>query len=253
MPKRRADAIARLRRTLERRGSPRAEMAAIAVCTGTAGFLASAILLRFGVEAMWLRYLLALLVAFQLFLLLVRLWAHLHGRKLRAGEVLDIVDAITDVPIPRVGLPGGGRGFAGAGGRFGGGGASAKIDAAPSFVAATEAPRSGGGGGLDLDLDEAFVPLVIAVALVAALLAALWIVYVAPGLLAELLVDGALAGGLYHRLRGAEPRSWLAIAVRRTALPFAITATLVVFAGWYAQQKYPEARSIGDVIRHARR
>jgi hypothetical protein len=95
--------------------------------------------------------------------------------------------------------------------------------------------------------DELPLP-VIALALAAALLFADgWIVYSAPLLFAELLVDGVLAASLYRRLAGAEPRHWLETAFRRTVWPFAATALLFCIAGATMHHLAPEARSIGNV------
>lgn len=77
-------------------------------------------------------------------------------------------------------------------------------------------------------------------------------VYSAPVLFAELLVDGVLSASLYRRLRGLETRHWLETAFRRTALPFALTAAIVSASGWGILLYAPEAHSIGDVISHSK-
>ncbi len=98
--------------------------------------------------------------------------------------------------------------------------------------------------------DELALPF-IALALAAALLfAGGWIVYSAPLLFAELLVDGVLAASLYRRLKGTEPRHWLETAFRRTVWPFAATALLFCIVGITMHHLAPEARSIGDVKRN---
>ena len=106
------------------------------------------------------------------------------------------------------------------------------------------------------DADELAVPLivvVIAVGVLAALiLSSLWVVYSAPVLFAELLVDGVLAASLYRRLRGLDSRHWLETAIRRTFLPFAIAAIVTASIGWGMTLYAPEADSIGDVLLHAR-
>ena len=77
-------------------------------------------------------------------------------------------------------------------------------------------------------------------------------IYSAPVLFAELLVDGVLSASLYRRLRGLQTRHWLETAVRRTALPFALTAAIVSASGWGMAHYAPEAHSIGDVITHSK-
>ena len=80
----------------------------------------------------------------------------------------------------------------------------------------------------------------------------LFVVYSAPLLFAELLVDGVLAATLYRRLRGIEPRHWLETAVRRTFLPFLLTACFTGAAGWTMAMYAPGANSIGKVFLHAK-
>jgi hypothetical protein len=106
------------------------------------------------------------------------------------------------------------------------------------------------------EADEFAIPLAviaIAVALAVGLaFASFYIVYIAPVLFAEVLVDGALSYALFKHLKSEERPFWLTSAVRHTLAPFALTAVLVCLAGlalsWYA----PEATSIGEVIQHAR-
>ena len=223
------------------------EMSVIALGTGAAGFLASSTLLHLGLYAMWLRYLIALAVAYLVFFALLRLWLLLRGRRIEARDVSDLTDVVLELRLPRP------NGLAGGGGQFGGGGASALIDGKRALPAAVVEAKSGAASSLDLfDPDEAVLPLLLIAALLAALLAAVWIVYSAPSLFAELLVDGALVGGLYRRLRRNESRSWISTILRNTALPFAATGLLFVAAGWFIQSRIPEARSIGDAVRQMR-
>lgn len=270
--------VERVRRMLVRRGMPRVEMSLILAATGAAGFLASFVMLRFGLSLMWLRYGLAVLFAYAVFLLLLRIWLYLHGREPR-GSVSDY--ALDVVPQNLGGASraadasafggGGDFGGAGAGGSWDGGTGAGMHHAAPSFGAGG-APAggvggagggggaSGGGGGsgglsgLDIfDTDsEGCVFFLLALALVVAgTLAALYVVYAAPLLLAEILVEGVLLSGLYRGMKRARGVSgdWLGAAVRRTWL--AVLLTLVAFsaAGYFLQRAAPRARSFGEAWR----
>lgn len=240
----RTEIVRKLQVALERRGSPRADMALITAFTGASGFLVSFTLLRLGLERMWLRYLLALVAAYLVFFCLLRLWLHFRGRKLDSRDIPDLSDAAFELPLPDS------AGLSGAGGAFGGGGASASFDGSRGVPASMARPPSSSAPDLDaLDADEAAIPLLLVAALVGALLASLWAVYIAPSILAELLVDTALVGGLYHRLRRQSTGSWVVTALRSTALPFAATCLLFVLAGWFVQSRLPEARSIGEALR----
>ncbi|HKV06572.1 MAG TPA: hypothetical protein VJ725_00445, partial [Thermoanaerobaculia bacterium] len=154
--------------------------------------------------------------------------------------------------------------LAGGGGNFGGAGASADFDGPPVALAMQPpapapairaVPRSGGGsggkgGGFDFsfDLDEGGILVLVAVLVIAAtsMGVVIWILWTAPALLAEVLVDGLVLTGLYRRLkRGPEPGHWLTGAIRRTWIPAAIVALLFSFSGYLLQKAMPEARSIG--------
>ena len=245
-------------RKLEWDGFPRLQMLFLVLLTGAAGMVASYFLLRAGVDSMFLRYPLSVGGAYLVFLLLLWLWLR--------TKASDYIDAPIDLPLPGRGAGHGvehGEVFAGGGGQFGGGGASGKFELneplpAPSLPGINlKADTAGEAVGEALGgADEGVVPLVIAVllALVAAafLFAALYIVYLAPALFAELLVDGALSASLYRRLRGLQTRHWLESAVRRTVLPFAITALVLAAVGYAFQSYAPEADSLGEVLQHYR-
>jgi len=66
------------------------------------------------------------------------------------------------------------------------------------------------------------------------------------------LLDGVLSVSLYRRLRGLETRHWLETALRRTGWPFVLTAMVFSASGWAMTLYAPDARSIGDVVFHAR-
>jgi len=105
--------------------------------------------------------------------------------------------------------------------------------------------------GLDFDVDaEGCVFFLLALALIAAgVCASLYVVYAAPLLLAEILVEGVLLSGLYRgmkRARRGGGGDWLGAAVRRTWLPVLLTLLTFAAAGYLLQRAAPRARSIGE-------
>lgn len=248
----RYQAIARMRQKLEREGWPRLrlQMLLLVSITGGAGFVASWALLQTGVGNMWLRYPLALCIAYVAFLLMLWLWLRTRPR--------DWVDGWDGTGLDLAASPsaGGSTQWGGLGGNSGGGGASSSFEVADNGYADTLTGPIGDAIGAAADADELAIPLVaviVAVAVVALLaLSSLFVVWSAPVLFAELLVDGALAAGLYRRLRGIDARHWLESAVRRTWLPFVLTALCVAAAGWAMAHYVPGADSIGDVLEQLR-
>ncbi len=150
---------------------------------------------------MWLRYPIAISIAYCVFLLLLALWLWLQRRS------LDIDPSVLDF-IPS-GPTGHGESFQfGGGGDFGGGGAGGSWEASAS--SSSSGVSSGGSashaGGLDLELEEGWLIVVAIVALLGGLIASFYIIYIAPALLAEILVDGALVAGLYRRVPRWSPQ-----------------------------------------------
>ena len=214
--------------------------------TGASGFVASYILLHAGFVEMWHRYLVSFGVAYLMFLFLLWLWL-----KTRAEDYADLPDISGS---PSSGSGSSGTCYSGKGGDFGGGGASASFDAPPESISAISDSGSSVGDALGTvaEAEEFAIPLVVLILLGAMLFSSVVMIYSAPVLFAELLVDGVLSASLYRRLHGFETRHWLGTALRRTALPFALTAAIVSASGWGMALYAPEAHSIGDVIFHSK-
>lgn len=244
--------VSRLRARLERDGYPRLQMLLLVSLTGAAGFLASSTLLHLGLTEMWVRYLAAFGFAYLAFLGLLWLWL-----RTSAEDYVDIPDISGLVPSGGSGGHDCG-GFSGGGGSGGGGGASGSFDG-PGFDAPIESSANdsvssavdAAGDALG-GADEIAIPIALIVGVGALLLSSLWIVYSAPVLFAELLLDGMLAASLYHRLRGLETQHWLETAVRRTWVPFLITALIVSASGWGMKLYAPHAHSVGEVLAYAK-
>ncbi len=252
----REELIEKTKERLLRHGLPRLEMSILVALTGAAGFLSSYTLLQLGMNSMAVRYPIAVAIAYGVFLLLLRVWLYIqrHGwtEVIDSGDLVDVAGAALD------GAGETAEAFSGGGGSFGGGGASADFDEpvslglSPRPPTPAAVPKGGGGKGsgfdLGLDLDEGgfLVLLAVLILAIAALGAALWVVWTAPALLAEVLVDGLVMTGLYRRLKRTEETSyWLLSAVRRTWIPAVVAAVLFSIAGGLLQRAVPEARSLG--------
>lgn len=172
------------------------------------------------------RYPAAVGVAYLLFLLLLWLWLRTSAEDY--GDIPDV-----------------------SGGSSSHGGAECHGDILPSG----DVMLGGDGGAISevvsgvAQAEELAIPLLAIVAVVALAFSSMWIVYSAPSLFAELLVDGVLSATLYRRLRGIETHHWLETAVRRTVSPFVVTAAVVGLCGAVMHHYYPSAQSLGDIIR----
>lgn len=256
-------AIERVRRRIVSGGRPRLLVSFLLALTGAAGFLVSTALLHLGVKMMTVRYPLAVLSAYSVFLLLLRLWLAFRRKSINPLDLVpDIGDGIPHLldSAARAPLDAADAATFGGVADFGGGGAGG------NWTGGASASDFGGGGssimdsvpdmpdvGLDLDLDlgEGCFWIVIPIAaIVGVFVAMFYVVYVAPIFLAEILVDALLVAGLYKRLKGIEePRHWLRSVVRRTLLPVMLATALFIAAGYLMGRIAPGAQSIGGFWR----
>ncbi|MDN4037715.1 hypothetical protein [Massilia sp. YIM B02443] len=235
----RAMAVHDMRARLLREGFPRIQMFILVSLTALAGFGASVALLAAGMDTMALRYLLSVGVAYVVFLLLLWLWLHTS-----AADYLDV--ATSGGTGGDTGTAHGPAGFSGGGGSFDGGGASANVDFSASdsgIGAIAEKPLEAIG-----QAEEAALPLAVLLLVLGIALSSLFVIWSAPVLFAEILVDALLAAGLYRRLRLLDQRHWMVAALRHTAIPFLLTALVAAGAGWGMQQYAPAAASLGQVL-----
>jgi hypothetical protein len=220
--------VNRRRRLIERLYSPRLAMSFIAALTGASGLLASYLLRWAGLSSMGVRYPLAVAIAYGAFLFFLWCWLrwgdpHPDDAE-TAGDTVDLALEIADSQS---------------------GSTTLYEPTAANDSSGLDIGDIGDGEGMIIG-----VVIVAAVALFAAIFAVFSIVSVAPVLFAELLVDVALAGGLYRHVRGIDrERYWLKTALARTFWRFAGVAALAAAAGWAIAFFVPGADSIGDLLR----
>lgn len=236
--------VNRVRNALLRESFPRVQMFILVSFTGASGFLASFLMLRLGgIEGMALRYVLAMGVAYLAFLGLLWIWLRWRADDF-LDPVADAVDLAGNLPdLSHLDFSGAVRG---GGGSFDGGGASANFDIA------------GGAGdsvsdklGVIAEAEEAAIPIAVIVLIGAIVLSSLFVIYSAPLLFAEIIVDGVLSASLYRRLRGMQHNHWIHAALKRTFWPFVLTTLLVGVCGVAMEMLAPGAQSVGEVLRYS--
>ena len=226
----RKQAIRRIQRRLTDRGWPRLQVSAAFLVAGLVAFSASYGLLRLGLTDMAARYVIAVSLAYVVFLLLLRVFVSAIRRGFSADpgqpDLLDIV---------RSGESSGDSGGAPPPDDF------VDLPSAAPLDSITNPPIP--------DLDEGialFVPLLV---LAAGIFSAIYVVYLAPVLLAELILDVVVASSLARRFRRIPVERWYYGALRHTYKPFLGILITVALAGLLAGLLAPEADSIGDILR----
>ncbi len=243
MSSHRKNRVEAIRRQLLKGGLPRFQMSLILLLTGLAGFLTSFSLLHLGIGQMWLRYPVAIFAAYCVFLLLLRVWLWLQDN--RRSEM--------DLPGMDLDLSAGAENavtsnFSG-GGDFGGGGAGGSWGDGVSAASVSNNASISDSLSFDLDLEEIGLVILAVAALIGGILAAFYVIYIAPILLAEIFVDGVLLAGLYKKTKDLEKTNWLKTAVKKTLMPAILAFLLFTIAGFTMQKITPEARSIGEVYK----
>jgi hypothetical protein len=261
-----ADA-ASVRKAIVARYACRLHVALILGACFIVGLLVTKALLIAGVHAMWIRYSLALVAAYLIFLLGVRIWLRL------AGFDQPVLPSrrrsyLPDVDIGNVGGSGGGNSirvpiFRGGGGGSGGGGATANFGG--SSLASGPTPDSpalalgsggrssssgGGGGGFGIDFGDDGWVLLALIALVAAIFGGVvFLIYAAPTILADAAFAGLLSAGLVRSTRHITSGGWISSVVGHTWFAFAIVLVLALIFAIVAQHRFPDAHSLVDVLR----
>lgn len=211
-------AIRGLAELLRRRSFPRLALGVVLALTGLAGFGISFFLLQAGLGAMWLRYPVAVLGAYAVFLLLMRGWVEIERRQinLEDPEVLEALENGAPEPV--------------------------KPARKSSWLDGLDIPS------VDLFDAEGCLPVILLGVVVALIGLVIMALIGAPLLLAEVLIDVVLAGILYRRLRRAAQEHWLGTCIRKTWFFVLCTAGLLFIAGLGLTLAAPEAQSIGPAL-----
>jgi hypothetical protein len=264
---------------LRNNGSPRLLMSMMLMTTIGSSFLSSVQMHEWGLKPL-VRYPLAVIVGWIVFLLLVGAWvmwqrwrnapaeesnaasrSQLSRGSRSSSDSRNGGSPSIDFPVGRSGGSWGGGG----GGQFGGAGASESFAEASHDVVVGEiggsifessSASASGSGGLDLDLDldvgEAggFLLLVAAIVLVAFAVfgAAIYAVYNAPIFFAELLIDGGVGTWLYRRANVASRPDWMSTAIKRSAWPAVILIAFFVALAWTMNYVAPGTMTLSEAF-----
>lgn len=244
----------------------RFHMLLIVLVSFFSGLLTTKWLYRIGLDTMWLRYVVALVVAYGIFLLGVRIWLAYtgHNRYLRRRRE----DSSADIPD----ISSGGShhdgvvsqcDVAAGSGEFGGGGADSTF--AIDGGALPDMPDVSLGGTADVlsgaaDGEGCLVALVGGILWVVVAAVVLWVfgsgfyvIYEAPGIFTEVVFEAILADRLLRMSKGADAAGWLGGAFRATWKPFARVGVFTLLVGVAGELAYPDAHTLMEVFQHLTR
>lgn len=257
-----ADEVRKLAEKLEHEHPIRLQMLGVVTLAALAGFLASFVLLHMGLTTMAIRYAIATIAGYAAFVVCVRIW--LVGRD-TSSHLTDDGRRSSWWNLNGIGRLGGQSAAKTGeslfkGGRSGGAGASASFgtpDVAKTQMFAMAAPQaqtsSGGlpglgnvkiGGGKG----KGALPLIVIALIVIGIAVVGRVVWQSPNLIAEILVDGAVAGTAMRGMQRANRHREIDV-VAHTWVPALIVLVLMVAIGAAGQYFRPDAASIGDLFR----
>jgi hypothetical protein len=223
-PNWRGRAKARLEAYFRRKSFPRLTLSLLLLVTGLAGFLVSYGLLLAGVDHMWLRYPVAVVVSYAALLGLIGVWVEVERRRFDAAEADVDQEVATDAQPTRWSEVGDGSWFD-------------LLDFADADV---------------FDCDEGCLPAILGLVVIALGAVLVSTIAAAPALIAEVFLDAFLVAVLYRRLRVAQKEHWLGTALRKTWFAAIVTAGALALGGWTLEQMAPGARSIGKAVEQLR-
>ena len=234
----------------------RLHMGLILLATMASGLLTGKLLFEFGVHSVLLRYPLAVLAAYGLFLGMTRLW--IRYTVVNRPSPFSIGDDAVDRAMDLVSEDDGAysdearRGLYG-GGDSGGGGASDTWEASAARKVAPARSSSGGsffsGGSVNIDLDEGIWILLALVAVIAAIFGAgAYLIWAAPEILPEIAVGALLASSLKRPAQRAESAGWLHSVISCTAIPFGIVFVMVCALAYAVHHTCPGAPRMIDAL-----
>jgi hypothetical protein len=203
---------------LRRRSFPRLALGLVLALTALTGFGISFLLLKAGMGDMWMRYPVAVLGAYGVFLLLMRAWVEIEQMQINPEDP-ELLEALEKgAPEP------------------------AKSSRGWDWLDGLDLAN------LDLFDAEGCLPMIL-IGVVAGLIVLVIVALIgAPVLLAEVLIDILLAGILYRRLKRAAEEHWLGTCIRKTWAFVLCTAGLLFLAGLCLTFAAPGAESIGPAV-----
>lgn len=201
---------------------PRALMALMVSISGLAGFLCSVALLKTGLHSMGLRYLIASGTAYAVFLGLLRIW-------LAYARSCSLDLPVSDEEKEQA------------------------VSTGPRFTKPSE--ESGAPLRHSFDFIKSFsfeegcfiVPLLLGF-LVSAVAVTGYLIWIAPVLLSEVVLDGVVCYGVYCRVRDNPAQRWLGNSVRRTFYSFLTILLFFGMTGFALDLLAPHADSMGRAL-----
>lgn len=249
------DLVNAIRDCLQNEGYPRLHVMLIVLLCFGISFLSSFVLFKVGIFLMWVRYLLSMSLAYAVFLVLIWYWARkilntqeenqrIKERDNEGWSDLNVFPS-SENQSPDDAFASGG------GGEAAGGGAGNLWDVpVNSDIRGVSDALPDVSIDVDIDVGEAgivILPVVIIGVLIVSF-SVVSVIYSAPILLAEVIVDVFLASMTAKFLEQRKRKYWLETAFKKTIIPFLVTLSVVVGVAFWLGYLFPNLHTIGQLI-----
>jgi hypothetical protein len=212
--------------SVQRRGYPRLAVACALTASAAIGLGCSIGLRHCGLIAMWLRYPLALAASYIVFVALLGMFVRRAARRLLEDQDQIRRDALrlqfhrndSELPDP-----------------------NALLDNV------SEAAREAGRQEVDPRAAPLFLMLLLSITVI---LVCVYYIWMAPVLLADVAVEGALVGWLYRPRFRASGSGWRQVAFEQTGVPAFLLALAFAATGVGFQLYAPQATTVAEVWQH---
>jgi hypothetical protein len=247
---RRAELARKFKQQILKRHFVRLHMSLILAATTASGVLASKLLLGAGLTRVLVRYPLAALAAYLIFMGLTKLWTvYVCGlRVVTASAVpvdisnVDLTDVASLLPSP------GGGGISTPAVSFGGGDAGGA--GASDSWGISSVGKSLPSVDFDFDLDDGIWILVVLAALIGVILGAGgYLIWAAPNILPDIAVNALLASYITGAAKRAETDGWLRGVLRSTWIPFLVVLLMTFALAYTVHHHCPHAPKLMDALR----
>ncbi len=256
--KKRPSLAQRFKQSIVRGRLVRFHMSLILTAVMASGVLASKLMMMAGIRFLPVRYGLAVVCSYLVFLGMVRLWVWFIMT--RASASLPDLSCLDFSGTS--GNSGGAASTASDAVRFGGGdsgGAGATsswVESSGVVSESADSASAGSGSGsflpdFDFDLgdDGWWIVLLLAVVVVVLICAGGYLVWIAPDILPEAAWQVALAHGIHRASKDLDPAGWAMGIMRRSVVPLLVVLLAAIGLGWGAHHLCPHAVKLAEALR----
>jgi len=212
-----------IKKRILRYGNPRLQMLFIITVIVLVGFTSTALMAKFGIKEMYIRYPISIALAYGSFFLCLGIWVKLiiSKEKYRIEIDADIIDLAERLEY-NPSIPSGNS-------------SSTSDSFFPDFA---------------FDADEGIIFIILIILLLSLIIITGYFIVSAPIFFSEILLDAALGAGFYKKLKRIQADGWVTSAFKKTWLYFLIFLIIYTAGGYIIQSIDDKIITVGDAVEY---